>query len=244
MVSHASSLSSGKETRVAKRNSLTIETKLRMLSELKTGVVMKNVARKYRIANSTLSTIIKNADRLRENSASGLGKRKRFRPPDYADIEESLYKWFVKERAQHATIDGAVLRAKAQQLATSLNYENFQASNGWLSRFKQRYRLSSPRKMSAKREEPTQATVQVPEESSGRVNIVDVSSSTGLLQDANTQAGAGVLDTGSSFMPSVLLCFLDRNCAQTQTILPVPSRNASTDARVKLADKGCSTANL
>lgn len=231
------------EMGAARRKCLTIETKLRLLNELETGVLQKNVARKYRIAQSTLSTIIRNADRLRQNGTQH-ANRKRIRAAEYGDVEESLHKWLVKKRAQKATVDGYALQAKAKKLAASLNYEHFAASNGWLSRFRLRYGLSTPRKLKVKQEQVAQSTVRVRRTSSGHMSRVDKHSGGGThRKDASTQAGVGVLlGSGGSLKLGILLCFLDRNCAQTQTVLPLSSRDAATSpAKVKLADKGCGT---
>ena len=52
-----------------------------------------------------------------------------------------LFTWYQQARASNIPIDGTTLRGKAKIIATQLNIDNFSASNGWVSRFKDRHGL-------------------------------------------------------------------------------------------------------
>jgi hypothetical protein len=52
-----------------------------------------------------------------------------------------LFTWYQQARATNIPIDGTILREKAKIIAAQLNIDYFSASNGWVSRFKDRHGL-------------------------------------------------------------------------------------------------------
>ena len=52
-----------------------------------------------------------------------------------------LFTWYQQARASNIPIGGTTLREKAKITAAQLNIDNFRASNGWVSRFKDRHGL-------------------------------------------------------------------------------------------------------
>jgi hypothetical protein len=54
-------------------------------------------------------------------------------------MEKALYKWFLKQREQHAPINGDMIKEKAKTLHAKFYESSFRASNGWLQKFKKRY---------------------------------------------------------------------------------------------------------
>jgi len=52
-----------------------------------------------------------------------------------------LFTWYQQVRASNIPIDGTTLREKAEIIAAQLNIDNFSASSGWVSRFKDRHGL-------------------------------------------------------------------------------------------------------
>ncbi|XP_060602888.1 uncharacterized protein LOC132755964 [Ruditapes philippinarum] len=55
----------------------------------------------------------------------------------------ALFEWFKTVRSQNVPIDGPMLTRKANSLACELGMENFQATNGFIERFKNRHGISS-----------------------------------------------------------------------------------------------------
>lgn len=102
----------------------------------------KEVAAQFQIPGSTLSTILKDRDKIL-SSPSNAKKVKRFRQAEHPTLEKCLFTWFVQCREKHVPISGPVLQKKAEQFARKMNIpvENFAASNGWLGNFKKRYDL-------------------------------------------------------------------------------------------------------
>ena len=57
------------------------------------------------------------------------------------DLDKVLYTWFVQERNRDTLLSGATLKEKAQWVLAQLygDEKAFIASDGWLSRWKQRH---------------------------------------------------------------------------------------------------------
>ncbi|KAG0434804.1 hypothetical protein HPB47_018876 [Ixodes persulcatus] len=76
-----------------KRKVLSLKVKRAILEEVRRNVKKSEIARKYEIAPSTLSTIIKNGDKIDAalNDDAGSVNWKKLRKPLYSDVEEALY---------------------------------------------------------------------------------------------------------------------------------------------------------
>jgi hypothetical protein len=57
------------------------------------------------------------------------------------ELETVLFTWYQQARASNIPIDGTTLREKLKIIAVQLNTDNFSASSGWVSRFKDRHGL-------------------------------------------------------------------------------------------------------
>jgi centromere protein B len=68
-------------------------------------------------------------------------KRKTGKESTFAELETVLFTWYQQARASNIPIDGTTLREKAKIIAGHPNIDNFSASNGWVSRFKDRHGL-------------------------------------------------------------------------------------------------------
>lgn len=91
-------------------------------------------------AASTLSTILKQKDHL--TTLTPYSSRIRQRKCEYPDLEECLMAWFTQCRQNNTPIAGPILKEKARLFATNLGITNFQASEGWLEKFKKRHDLT------------------------------------------------------------------------------------------------------
>lgn len=126
-----------------KHTTLTLETKLKLLRDVdnmgKTQT-KKEIADKYGIPANTLSTILKNREKLEKmasTSSVNMGK-KRMRLSKVEDIDEGLLTWFKQSRSLGAPISGPILMEKAEELAKELGI-SFVPCSGWLGRFKRRH---------------------------------------------------------------------------------------------------------
>lgn len=130
-----------------KRKSLELSTKLKIIQECENASVSRSeIGRRYGLTPSTLFTILKNKDKIQSAAVKDCapGKTKKLRAAKHIDLEEALFTWFSQNRARGIPVDGAMLKAKAVQLALQLNIddEDFKCSDGWLNRFKARKGIS------------------------------------------------------------------------------------------------------
>jgi hypothetical protein len=63
-------------------------------------------------------------------------KRKTGKESTFAELETVLFTWYQQAQASNIPFDETTLREKAKITAAQLNIDNFSASNGWVSRFK------------------------------------------------------------------------------------------------------------
>ena len=99
----------------------------------------KEIAADFGIPANTLSTILKNRDSILSNQEQQVldPQRKRFRTAKHPDVEEALFRWFKAARDKNIPVSGPLLATKARSFADMLGKNDFEASPGWLTRFKE-----------------------------------------------------------------------------------------------------------
>ncbi|XP_069157462.1 uncharacterized protein [Procambarus clarkii] len=128
------------------RQELTIANKAKLIEQVEARGAKKkaDIAREWGLRPSTLSTIMKNKDRIMTQFKSQryAAGRRRMRTAAYPDVEEALLTWFRYARAANIPITGPVLQGMGVTLAQELGHPEFSCSVGWLDRFKARHGLS------------------------------------------------------------------------------------------------------
>jgi hypothetical protein len=127
-----------------KRKSLSLDKKAEIILAVDgapSSKKKKEIAADFGILPNTLSTILKNRSSILENQQQQLldPHRKRFRTAKHPDVEEALLKWFTMTRDKNFPISGPLLMTKARSFADMLGKVDFEASPGWLTRFKERH---------------------------------------------------------------------------------------------------------
>ena len=99
------------------------------------------VAKQFGIANSTLSTILKDRQKIISafEESSFQPERKRMRLALYDEVEEGLLIWFKSVREKNVPVSGPILQTKAEEIARELGISDFSCSSGWIHRFKTRH---------------------------------------------------------------------------------------------------------
>ncbi|NXE18629.1 TIGD4 protein, partial [Ardeotis kori] len=128
---------------VRRKKSISIEEKMDIISAVESGKKKADIAAKYGIKKNSLSSIMKNKEKVLEafESLRFDPKRKRLRTAFYTDLEEALIKWYRIAQCLNLPVNGSMLRLKANDFAQKLGHSDFKCSNGWLDRFKSRYGL-------------------------------------------------------------------------------------------------------
>lgn len=123
-----------------KRKVLSLEDKAAILDAVSEGERKKDVAARFGIPASSLSTILGSKDAIRNAMKAGTSsKKKKLKSSTYPDVDKAVFTWFLDMRAQNVPISGAVLQQKARDFACILGHDDLTASNGWLQGFKSRH---------------------------------------------------------------------------------------------------------
>ena len=108
------------------------------LRDLENGISNKNVAEKYGVPKNTVSTWLKNKEKVFIALKKSSNKRKKVRGSNYPDIDNVVFKWFLSQRGKSIPIDGTFIKEKAMKYAKELGATDFKASDGWLGRLQKR----------------------------------------------------------------------------------------------------------
>lgn len=127
-----------------KRKQFSLEQKLKILEKIDSGEAKHSVAKEFNIAPSTLSTFIKDRHKIENQIRDGaIGpKRKKIRAAKFEDVDNAVFKWFQEVRSRNIPINGPLIREKALEFSKLFGHGNFQASVGWLNRFRERFGIS------------------------------------------------------------------------------------------------------
>ncbi|KAM9296725.1 tigger transposable element-derived protein 3-like [Gastrophryne carolinensis] len=126
-----------------KRRDSTLAEKVKILELLQQPKASQSsVARNMGLSQSTISRVMKKREeileRWKQNENPG---RKRNRPFKHAKVDEALLEWFLFAKANKLPISGPILMRQAEAIAKEIGCPHFKPSNGWLWRWKERYRL-------------------------------------------------------------------------------------------------------
>lgn len=128
-----------------KRVVLSIQKKLEIIEHIEKGRSAKSLATEYNIGEQTVRYLIKKKmDVLKfastADSSSGLQKRKTMKKATFEMLDKTMLEWFTQQPALGNPVNGVICAEKAKIFFEVLGLEgNFDASSGWLYRFKQRY---------------------------------------------------------------------------------------------------------
>lgn len=129
-----------------KQNTLSLVTKQTIIKEIDEKNLKKSqIALKFGVAKSTISTILKNREKIEKaNESNQFGPgRKRIRTGRNEDVEIALLRWIETAKSQNLDLTGPIIQKKAHFFADALGVTNFACSTGWLSRFKVRHNIMS-----------------------------------------------------------------------------------------------------
>ena len=131
-----------------KRSVITLEQKLKIISDIRGGKSQRCVAEIYQTPKSTVGDIWKDREKIeRHVSASDCPsfakKRCIVREAKFEELDKACYTWFMQQRSRGAPVSGPLLKEKALQLFPTIypdkDAESFMASSGWLHNFCSRH---------------------------------------------------------------------------------------------------------
>lgn len=112
--------------------------KCKIIKEIEKGMTNKEASEKFGVPKNTISTWMKNKEKLLKGLEQNSSEAKKLRSCDYEQVDKAVLKWFSLQRSQNVPIDGPMLKEKALQFAGSFNIPTFKASDGWLDKWKKR----------------------------------------------------------------------------------------------------------
>ena len=110
------------------------------------------------LVQSSLSTIFKNHTKIKEDYKSCCNPgRKRKRSGKNSQLDGALKGWFrtARQRDKPVPISCPILQEKASDYAKQINVSDFNASNGWLRRFKTRENIAFKKLQGEKKDADT-----------------------------------------------------------------------------------------
>ena len=118
--------------------------KYKALQKIEAKSTKKSVTEKYGVKNNTISTWIPNKRKFFEAYESGQVNlsRKKLKKSDNKDLDEAVFTWLKNAHSNNIPVTGIIIKEKALSLAKSLELTDFQASDGWLDKWKQRYNVT------------------------------------------------------------------------------------------------------
>lgn len=124
---------------MAVRRSFTVKEKAKIISKLKNGEKNADLCKEYKVSHSTISTMWKNRDKILECFETKSLKIKKNRKPAHQDVENALLMWFKAQRSQNVSVSGRLLQEKANHFARLFGKMDFECSESWIYRFRQRH---------------------------------------------------------------------------------------------------------
>ena len=117
-----------------KLNLVTIEKKYDAILAVERGGRSKGeIAKDFGVPGNTLSTWLKNKDKIKASFLEGNAAKKRQRTSQHPDLDDALLLWFQDARARNIPISGPILQAKAESLAKELGHTDFKCSSGYIT---------------------------------------------------------------------------------------------------------------
>nr|CAG8433383.1 1450_t:CDS:10 [Entrophospora candida] len=101
----------------------------------------EDLAKEYGLDRSTITKILKQREKwLAIDPNSNYAKQKTQKSPKFPQIEDQLAQWLASLPMTHGPVSDAQLQEKALEFAQMYGIRSeFQASNGWISKFKNRH---------------------------------------------------------------------------------------------------------
>lgn len=109
------------------RNSVSIETKIKILDSLANGIKKRDVCKKFRVTHSTLRTIALNEATIRHSAVNGIDQANRkscyAHDPLIEKMEKSLLIWIEDNNRKKIPLSGDIIKEKALRIYNLLYIE-------------------------------------------------------------------------------------------------------------------------
>ncbi|XP_041063129.1 uncharacterized protein LOC121288582 [Carcharodon carcharias] len=123
-----------------KRTDLPLAEKVKVVAALQgPKASYASVAKMFSISKSQVGRISQNRERILEEWRQNANpNRKRKRKGKDIEVEDALLLWFQQAVGEGVRVSGPMLKMKAKGFAEDLGHDDFEPTDGWLSRWKAR----------------------------------------------------------------------------------------------------------
>ena len=133
-----------------KRKAIDLDTKMKVIKQYEGGKKVNAIARDTKLSHSTVSTILKDKERIREAVKGSAPMRStvitKQRSGHIHEMEKLLYIWMEEQIQKRTPLSLFTVQMKARSLFQTLkeragedDSQEFVASTGWFQRFKKRF---------------------------------------------------------------------------------------------------------
>ena len=129
-----------------KRKDLSASEKVQVIDYKKENpsAGVQSIAEKFSCSKSQIQSILAKKDEISEHYGANKNAHfKKARLSQFKNVDQATYEWYQKARSKNIPVTGPMLQEKAKRANEELGDATFNASNGWLDRFKKRYNITS-----------------------------------------------------------------------------------------------------
>ena len=117
-----------------KLNNVSLIQKCKIIRHIEKGMTNKAASEKFGIPKNTISTWMKNKNKLLQSLEQTSSNTKKLRGCDYEQVDKAVLKWFSLQRSQNIPIDGTMIKEKALFLQKNLIFQTSKLLMvGWIS---------------------------------------------------------------------------------------------------------------
>ena len=91
----------------------TLVQKCEIIRHIEEGMTNKEASERLGVLKNTISTWIKNKEKLLAVLQETSSHTKKIRICDYAEVDKAVFQWFSLQKSQHVPIDGTMIKEKA-----------------------------------------------------------------------------------------------------------------------------------
>jgi hypothetical protein len=101
---------------------LSIQDKFNLIKDVDSGFKKKDIAIKYGVPKSTVSTILKNKEKVIKAIEEGTVSQncKKLKKGTFENVDRAVVDWFKATRSQNILVSGALIKEKGLELAGCL----------------------------------------------------------------------------------------------------------------------------
>ena len=116
----------------------TLKEKCDILSHIEKDVTNKQTAHKFGVPKNTITTWIKNKEKIFQALEESAPRTKKLSGCQYEKVDKALLESFVLQKSQNIPIDGSMAQKKGLFFDEKLDIPDFKVSDGWLDKWKKR----------------------------------------------------------------------------------------------------------